>query len=27
MADYVTLMTAQKHPYQKGIFARKGIEY
>ncbi|MEG0899539.1 MAG: cob(I)yrinic acid a,c-diamide adenosyltransferase [Oscillospiraceae bacterium] len=27
IADYVTLMTAQKHPYQKGIFARKGIEY
>lgn len=27
MADYVTSMTAVKHPYQKGIAARKGIEY
>ncbi len=27
IADYHTLMTAQKHPYQEGIGARKGIEY
>jgi cob(I)alamin adenosyltransferase len=26
-ADYVTKMEAQKHPYQKGCGARKGIEY
>ena len=26
-ADYVTEMTLRKHPYEKGIFARKGIEY
>ena len=26
-ADYVTEMKAVKHPYQKGITARKGIEY
>ncbi|MBR5682271.1 MAG: cob(I)yrinic acid a,c-diamide adenosyltransferase [Ruminococcus sp.] len=26
-ADYITEMTAVKHPYQKGITARKGIEY
>jgi cob(I)alamin adenosyltransferase len=26
-ADYVTEMTAVKHPYQRGITARKGIEY
>ena len=26
-ADYVTEMTAVKHPYQRGISARKGIEY
>lgn len=27
IADYVTIMTAEKHPYKQGIFARKGIEY
>ena len=27
LADYVTLMKEIKHPYQKGILARKGIEY
>lgn len=26
-ADYVTEMTLRKHPYEKGIAARKGIEY
>lgn len=26
-ADYLTEMTAVKHPYEKGINARKGIEY
>lgn len=26
-ADYVTEMKALRHPYQKGIAARKGIEY
>ena len=26
-ADYLTEMTAIKHPYTKGISARKGIEY
>lgn len=26
-ADYVTLMTAQKHPYEQGLPARRGIEY
>ena len=26
-ADYVTEMRSQRHPYQKGIIARKGIEY
>ena len=26
-ADYLTEMTAEKHPYDKGIPARKGIEY
>ena len=26
-ADYVTEMTLRKHPYEKGISARKGIEY
>lgn len=26
-ADYVTVMTLKKHPYMKGIFARKGIEF
>ncbi len=27
MADYVTEMRAVKHPFKKGIKARKGIEY
>lgn len=27
VADYVTDMRAEKHPYEKGIAARKGIEY
>lgn len=27
IADYVTLMSMEKHPYTKGITARKGIEY
>lgn len=27
MADYVTEMTMHRHPYEKGIAARKGIEY
>ena len=26
-ADYVTEMQCHRHPYQKGIAARKGIEY
>lgn len=26
-ADYITEMTAVRHPYEKGIAARKGIEY
>lgn len=26
-ADYYTRMTAEKHPYQKGIPAREGIEF
>lgn len=26
-ADYVTEMRAVRHPYEKGILARKGIEY
>ena len=26
-ADYVTEMKCRRHPYQKGIAARKGIEY
>ena len=25
-ADYVTEMKKQRHPYDKGVFARKGIE-
>lgn len=27
MADYVTEMKKEKHPYDQGIMARKGIEY
>ncbi|MEG2174198.1 MAG: cob(I)yrinic acid a,c-diamide adenosyltransferase [Oscillospiraceae bacterium] len=27
VADYLTVMTALKHPYQRGIQSRKGIEY
>lgn len=27
LADYVTVMEKQKHPYDKGIGARKGIEW
>lgn len=27
ISDYYTLMKAEKHPYEKGIWARKGIEY
>ena len=27
LADYVTEMKMHKHPYQKGVEARKGIEY
>lgn len=26
-ADYITEMTCRRHPYQKGIKAREGIEY
>ena len=26
-ADYITEMQCQRHPYQSGIAARKGIEY
>lgn len=26
-ADYVTIMQKEKHPYDKGVCARKGIEY
>ena len=26
-ADYVTKMECIRHPYQKGIAARKGVEY
>ena len=26
-ADYITELRAEKHPYEKGITARKGIEY
>ena len=26
-ADYVTIMTNEKHPYEKGIVSRVGIEY
>ncbi len=27
IADYLTKMTAEKHPYQKGIQSREGIEF
>ena len=27
LADYITVMQPEKHPYNKGIGARKGIEY
>lgn len=27
LADYVTEMREVKHPYQKGVIARKGVEY
>lgn len=27
IADYLTVMTALKHPYQQGVQSRKGIEY
>lgn len=26
-ADYLTVMTALKHPYQRGVASRRGIEY
>ena len=26
-ADYITEMKCHRHPYQKGVPARKGIEY
>jgi len=26
-ADYITEMKIVKHPYEKGVLARKGIEY
>lgn len=26
-ADYITEMKIQRHPYEKGILARKGIEW
>lgn len=26
-ADYITVMSAQRHPFNKGIAARRGIEY
>ena len=26
-ADYITRFKAERHPYEKGITARKGIEY
>ncbi len=26
-ADYVNVISSSKHPWQKGIVARKGIEY
>ncbi len=27
ICDYITLMTAEKHPYTQGVPARKGIEF
>lgn len=27
IADYVTVLAKEKHPYEKGVEARKGIEY
>ena len=27
LADYVTEMKMQKHPYQRGLLARKGVEF
>jgi cob(I)alamin adenosyltransferase len=27
LADYVTEMKMIKHPFNKGVYARKGIEY
>ena len=26
-ADYVTLMSAERHPYERGVAARAGVEY
>ena len=26
-ADYITEMKCQRHPYQKGVAARKGVEF
>ena len=26
-ADYVTKMKCEKHPFEKGISARKGVEF
>ena len=27
MADYITEMSARRHPYEEGLTARRGIEY
>ncbi len=27
LADYISVISAEKHPYQKGVAARRGIEY
>ena len=27
ISDYITIMSAKKHPFEKGIIAREGIEY
>lgn len=27
LADYITRLTAERHPYERGIGARRGIEY